>query len=154
MSTNQPRWKFKCNLGDVDPLEHDGLFVYEDETGVYQPEMERLERLGDDNYLVYRVVLDRCAYVDGRHLVHDKDFAKAEPAKYIEWFSRDLKSVASFVGRKVAELITDLCSEDVQARALAYQDIYSYHGWENGDSEPLTLTREEAEARYKRGELS
>ena len=60
---SQPKWKKIANLGDVNPLDHGGLFVLIDETGVYPPEMERLEPPCDDDpegqYEVFRVVLER-----------------------------------------------------------------------------------------------
>ena len=47
-----------------------------------------------------------------------------------------------------------LCSDDGKERAWAYQCIYDYHGWDNGDSCPSTLTRAEVIARYTDGELA
>jgi hypothetical protein len=66
--TAQPKWRCIANLGDVNPLDHGGLFLYRDTTGQYDEEMEKIE-LGDedpekgDEYLVFRVVLDRCQVV-------------------------------------------------------------------------------------------
>lgn len=40
--TNQPVWKLLANLGDVNPVDHGGLFVYQDLTGVYPEECEKL----------------------------------------------------------------------------------------------------------------
>lgn len=39
MKSNQPVWKFVANPGDANPIDHGGLFVLVDETGVYPPEM-------------------------------------------------------------------------------------------------------------------
>lgn len=68
---------------------------------------------------------------------------------YEEWFIKDLGDVASFVDTTEAELRADLCSDDGAERASAYRSIYDYHGWANGDSEPLILTRAEARKRYR-----
>lgn len=48
MSTPQPVWKFIANLGDANPIDHGGYFVYIDETGVYAPEAELLVEPSDD----------------------------------------------------------------------------------------------------------
>ena len=45
---SQTVWKFVTNLGDASPLDYGGLFVYIDETGVYPPEMERVELENED----------------------------------------------------------------------------------------------------------
>jgi hypothetical protein len=47
------------------------------------------------------------------------------------------------------EMIDALCGESSVARAYVYRAIGDYHGWENLDGYPLTLTREEAEKRYE-----
>jgi hypothetical protein len=162
---SQPNWEFIANLGDADPLTYGGYFVYRDTTGVdfeaeylLEPECDP-----DDDaarWRVYRVCLDRCKVVhDGirqcRYLV-----PFATPAdlshpmhEFCEWFAKDLRAVASYVGSTVEELEAALCSDDPIARANAYRDIASYHGWENFDSGPYTLTRAEVKARYTRGEL-
>lgn len=152
----QPKWKFVANLGDATPLDYGGLFVYIDETGVYEPEMERLERLDDSDdsaFEIHRVLLERCAEVDGC-VIHDVDFARANPHKYEEWFSDSLGDVAESVGTTRAEIVRLLCSDVVDDRAEAYRMIYGYHGWANGDQYPLTLTEVEVMARYTQGELS
>ena len=66
MSTNQPDWKLIANLGDENPLEHDGFFIYKDKTGVYEEEGEYIivdnEWVSDDDkltYTVYRIILER-----------------------------------------------------------------------------------------------
>ena len=42
METKQPKWKLIAQLGDVNPIDYGGYFIYEDETGVYPPEGEKL----------------------------------------------------------------------------------------------------------------
>lgn len=67
---------------------------------------------------------------------------------YGEWFWKDLQSVANFADWKLEELREALRSEDPVERAQAYRSIADYHGYENFDSYPLTLTEDEAQARY------
>ena len=158
--TQQPVWKFVDNLGDADPIENGGLFLYVDETGVYPPELEQLLEPteddvddGDERWIVRRVCLDKLKLVrleDTLYLVSDR----YEPSwphplpRYVEWFASDLGSVASTMGTTREELETAFCSDDPKDRAWAYQCVYDYHGWDNSDSYPLTLTRKEVEARY------
>ena len=62
--TQQPVWKKVGTVGDINPLDYDGGFVYVDTTGVYPPEMEYIEVQSmcdgreDGPWKVYRVVLD------------------------------------------------------------------------------------------------
>ncbi len=39
---DQPKWKLLANLGDANPIDYGGYFVYRDETGVYRDEAEKL----------------------------------------------------------------------------------------------------------------
>jgi hypothetical protein len=73
----------------------------------------------------------------------DNPFHPDHPA----WFAVDLAGVAATIGSTKGDMERLLCSEDPLARAEAYQAIGDYHGWEDLDSDPLTLTRAEAEAR-------
>lgn len=76
---SQPEWKFVKQLGDVNPIDHDGLFLFVDETGVYPPELEVLTKLegdtetefnehgevtehGDERWEVHRFTLEPCTY--------------------------------------------------------------------------------------------
>jgi hypothetical protein len=160
---SQPKWKYVGNLGDKDPIEYGGLFVFVDETGVYAPEMERLE-MDDDSemdedkqrFTVHRVCLDRCTWIDGVlsenkfHPEHTAWWATPESErKERPQDSTYLKNVADCCGTSSEDLIQMFCSDDPIERAQAYRDVLDYHGWENGDSYPLTgLTRTEAEKRY------
>ena len=73
--TQQPTWRYVTNLGDVNPIEHGGAFVFVDTTAVYPPEMEILEPPCDDididdddaRWAVSRIVLDPCMW-DGKQL--------------------------------------------------------------------------------------
>lgn len=63
---SQPKWKFVANLGDADPIENGGAFVFIDETGAYPPEIEILEEPAEDDgpkhWKVYRFPLENCTF--------------------------------------------------------------------------------------------
>lgn len=146
--TNQPKWQLIANLGDATPLDYGGLFVFRDETGVYREEMELLEVQhpdadydGDLRYEVRRCVLERCTLTNG--ILSDNQFHPEHPA----WFADGLAGVAATIGSTKEELERLLCSENPLERAEAYRAIGDYHGWDNLDSDSLTLSRTEAEAR-------
>jgi hypothetical protein len=106
-------------------------------------------------YVAYRFSLDRCTYVNG--VLSDNKFHPDHPA----WFAKPeierrdrpqdttyLKGVADFVGQTEEDMIASFCSEDPRLRAMAWQAVGDYHGFENIDDYPLRLTRAEAEERY------
>jgi hypothetical protein len=154
---SQPVWKEIANLGDVDPIDHDGYFVFVDETGVYPAEAERLESPPDDGdmwddetgdysnsarWIVHRFSLDRCTFTDG--VLSDNRFHPDHPA----WFADDLESAASCMDFGEPDLRTAFCSDDPIRRANAYRAVGDYHGFDNLDSYPLTLSRDEVKSRY------
>lgn len=151
---SQPQWKLVAQLGDVNPIDYGGLFVYIDETNTYSPEMERLEMVtepdtdDDGNEIdgvweTRRVVLDRCTFIDG--VLSDNPFHPSHAA----WFADSISDVASYVGMTVEELISDFCSTDPVRLAYAYRAIGDFHGWGNLDSYPNEWSsREELETRY------
>lgn len=154
---SQPIWKLVAQLGDVNPIDHGGYFVYEDTTGVYPPEAELLRNHDDDGedgpWTVFRFSLDRCTFIDG--VLSDNPYHPGLPA----WFAtpywddngqhRDTAKVARFIGAPESELIEDLCSEDIVRRALAYQAIGDYHGFIEFDQYPISdFDRSQLEARY------
>lgn len=159
---SQPKWKLIANLGDVNPIDYGGYFIYIDETGVYDPEAELLiapedeDEDGNGEWTIYRFELERCTYIDG--ILSDNRFHPELSA----WFAQspaeraerpqdttNLANVASFIDSTEDALQTDLCSDDPIARAHAYRAIGDYHGFENFDSYPITLrNRAEVEARY------
>lgn len=137
--TNQPEWK---------PLyETDYSSLYVDTTGVYAPELEIFE---DDESngtcQIYRFSIDQCALV-GTYLVLASIAGRTDLHHpiYVEWFAKDLASVASYVGSTESDLIEALCCEDPGTRAEAYKAIGGYHGCVNFDQYPrnCTIKREE-----------
>ena len=153
---SQPSWKLVANLGDVNPLDYGGYFVFVDETGVYPPEAELLVINDDCQILAYRFVLKPCTFIDG--VLSDNRFHPDHCA----WFAttaakmaarpqdgKGLADIAAFTGIEESELVGMLCSEDPIELALAYRAIGEYHGFDNLDSYPLEMSHAEARARYK-----
>lgn len=164
--SHQPKWKLLANLGDANPLDHGGYFIFTDETGVHEDEAEWLEepRIVDnsdneetDIYEVRRFTLDRCSYVDG--ILSDNKFHRDHHA----WFATPesekvnrpqdttyLSNLTAFMDseEQLEDLIRDFCSADSILRAGAYCVVGQYHGWDNLDSDPLIMSRQEAEERY------
>ncbi len=156
MSTQQPKWKFIANLGDANPLDYGGYFIYKDTTGVYPEEGELLQVDNEDardeklKYTVYRFGLDRLKMVDGYLVPIQYEKSWPNPLKnYDEWFHRDLAAVAQSIGSTKVTLEEAFCSPDPLLRAEAYLAVGQYHGMDNLDSYPLKLNAKEAKARYR-----
>lgn len=139
---SQPIWKFVTNLGDEQPLEYGGYFIFKDLTGVYPPEGELLVLHTKDKYEIRRFILEPCTFVDG--VLSDNKFHRDKPS----WFADRIDALASFVGLETKELIDMFVSGTIQERAMAWQAVGDYFGFDNLDSYPLLLGREEAEQRY------
>lgn len=146
---SQPTWKLIGQLGDVNPIDHGGILVYQDTTGVYAPEAVVIEPIDSDDgadperWIVHRFPLERCTYSGG--ILSDNEYHPDHPA----WFAKDLAYVADFYGAEPQDLIRQLGSDDPMDRADAYEAIGRYHGFIELDSEPVTdLDRSEIEARY------
>jgi hypothetical protein len=149
MATQQPDWELVGTIGDVDPLGYGGGFVFRDKTGVYPPEIEYVEPIGDggsrddvQSVTAYRVVLEPHTYIDG--VLSDNPFHPAYPV----WYADDLDSMCKTCDCDRDELIDKFCSDDPMERAMAYENVASYWGWHELDHYPLTLTPAEAEERY------
>lgn len=137
MATQQPVWKHVGSIGDVCPIAHGGGFVYEDETGVYPPEVTWFEPAPDEDWhktegatpvTIYRFILER------------------KPEN--EWWYEKLADIATFTGQTVEQLQQSLRGASLTSQAQVYSDLIAYHGAENFDSYPLTMTEDEAYAKY------
>lgn len=144
MATQQPEWELVGTIGDRNPVEYGGGYVFRDKTGVYAPEVEWIEPYDDSvpSVMVYRVPMERHTYVDG--ILSDNPY---HPDKAV-WYADDLQFVCRYCGCDCDELIGNLCGDDPVARAWAYETLASYHGWHEFDHYPLGLTADEAERRY------
>ncbi len=145
---SQPVWKYIANLGDASPVEHDGAFLYVDETGVYDPELEFLVRQCDDTWKVYRIPLESHTYIDG--VLSDNRFHPGLSA----WYGNKISDVAESCGMRASALRVMLCSGEPMKRAEGYQMLTGYFGYQEFDQYPQTLNNEaEVTARYTLGEL-
>ena len=157
---DQPQWKFIANTGDANPLDYGGIFVYVDETGVYDPEMEVLflddEEEEETTYTVHRVSLERLKWVDGFLVPHaySRTDCPHPIARYEPWFRDKLKEIASSVGVDPRDLENAFASADPLELARAYEALGSYFGWTELDHDPPAgLSMEGVKARYTDGEL-
>jgi hypothetical protein len=147
--TKQPVWKFVANLGDANPLEYGGFFVFEDETGVYPAEAEYYD---PDEGKTYRILLERKELWAGHLIPHGFSKRTNLPhptGDYIEWFDSYLTAVASVMGIKADYLAFMFTSPFSTVLAEAYRCLGEAEGWDNLDSDPLELTPAEAKQRYK-----
>ncbi len=142
--SNQPVWKLVAQLGDVNPIDHGGYFVFTDETGVYAPEAELLISPEEDSgkWQIYRFSLEPCTFIDG--ILSDNKFHPDHPA----WFANSIGQIAGFMGQTTSDMIQWITGNDLVDKAFAWQAIGNYWGLDNLDSCPLVLSRSEAEIRY------
>ena len=144
--TRQPEWKFIANLDDNHPLDYGGLFVFEDTTGVYAPECELLlEPPGDSggDYTIYRWCMEPCTFING--VLSDNKYHPDKEA----WFAKSLPVIADYCGQELETIIQGLVGGDVREKALIWSVIGGYHGYENLDSYPIYMAREEVAERIK-----
>lgn len=151
MSTNQPRWRCVANLGDVNPVDYGGYFVYVDDTGVYAPEAELLEPPADDDdtgtWTVSRFILEPCTYVDG--VLSDNPHHPTLPAWFASAGGTGIPRLASFAGMSELALLALFCSADAVERAQAWRVVVDYYGVHELDQYPRTMKCREAERLVK-----
>lgn len=139
--------KLIANLGDVNPIDYGGFFVYDDgsvEVLEVPEDWDEEEHDPLDNYgTVYQSDIDRCTYVDG--VLSDNPYHPDDPA----WWAKDITALAAYGDTTEEELIECFCSEDLVKRAVAYRILFYYYGRGNLDSFPLTLTKAACEWRYR-----
>ncbi len=127
--TNQPSWKLAFST--------DELAIYVDETGRFDPELAVLSEYETarrtTRYKVYRFEIPRMQILENGTLANEYG--------HEEWFGSRLDGVANFTGESVETLRTALCSASPRERALVYDAIGAYEGFENFDEEPQDLTR-------------
>jgi hypothetical protein len=134
--SQQPEWKCVGHIGDRDPIAHGGGFVYEDTTGVYDPEITWFEPAPDEDWHktegktpveVYRFIIERI------------------PER--EWWYDKLDDVARSCGRTAEDYIVE-ASGTVMERAMLYMDLIGYFGAFEFCQYPITMTEDEAYERY------
>lgn len=136
---SQPEFKCRYQLWDADPLEYGGYWIFEDTTGVYDPEGELYD---PESGMAWRFSLDPCTYIEG--VLSDNEFHPNRPA----WFADKIDALASFIGYPAHVLIGWFVSTDIIRRAQAWRVVGDYFGFDNLDGYPLELTRKEAAERY------
>lgn len=142
---SQPEWKLIYST--------DYSAVFEDKTGVYDPEMEIAQEFDEGKFLAFRFALPRLKRVRhaGTDYIVSERWDESWPhyiGDYEEWFMKNLTGVADSVGMSKKELVDALLSADVPQRAMAYESIGGYHGYSNLDQYPLELSEEELDERW------
>ena len=159
--------KFIANLGDKNPLSYGGYFIYEDAHTTSRPGHKRwraqdwspkevrysavlLVPVDDAPYLVYRFELECLKLVGGFLVPMRYDPSWHHPLeKYDEWFSDSIPKMAAYAGVSEDELRKAFTSQNPHELAFAYELVGNYHGLENLDSDPLSLTQEQVEKQFK-----
>jgi hypothetical protein len=143
---SQPEWKLVGRIGDCNPINYGGGYIFVDKTGRYCPEAEWIYPVNTDKdespVDVYRYLLEDCTYVDG--VLSDNKYHPEHHA----WFEESVGAMAESFGEEKEWMIEKFCSDDPMERAFAWEEVGQYWGWENLDGYPLRLTYAEAEKRY------
>ena len=146
MPTNQPEWRCIGGIGDVNPIDYGGGFVFVDDSGVYPPELEWIEppdesgwRGGFGPWTIYRCTLYRCTFIGG--ILSDNKYHPECAA----WFADGI--IARRFECDGNDLIEDITSDDPMRLAFAYWDVACSEGWENLNHYPLELRLREIRKR-------
>jgi len=158
-ATNQPQWEL------VYATDYSAL--YRDATGVYPPELciaQTLDDVDEDDIeataaVIYRFPLERCWQAtrdDGSTFLCEQNPSREATLpyplySYKPWYADHLGAVANSCGRTVAELVSDLCSDDPTALASAFEDIGGHEGFDNFDQHPDEQTASQFADWPKRG---
>lgn len=146
---SQPQWKMIAGS--------DRHAIFEDQTGVYEPEMEVAEEIGEKDgepqFQVHRFILERQKIVekDGTHYLVPMSYKPDYPHPiddYEEWFVENLEEVASSSGASLDEITKALCSADPKMRALVYDSIGGHWGYDNLDTDPIIISESQLNERW------
>lgn len=166
-TTNQPRFACVANLGDTDPINYGGKFVYIDTTGVYDPELEILEEplfngstdKPETEWVVYRICLESHTYTTenrkGERIACDPenpDGVLSDNSYHLDypvWYADKIESIASTVGCDASDLITRFCSDNPVTRASAYVDVTLHYGPSEFDQYPLYLGKNASRVAFR-----
>jgi hypothetical protein len=152
--TNQPSWHCIANIGDADPYEHGGAFVLVDRRGVYPPELILVESFDStDNRQAWNIQLEPLTVIKsvseqtGR--AEDSWIGLSDNKYHVDkeaWFGDldGLQKVATYIGDNLYSFMRSLLSNDPIDRAIGYRALANYHGIQNFDEYPQTLTEEKA----------
>ncbi len=114
----KPHSKPDFNLGDVNPYDYGGYFVWKDCRAVYFPESQ------SDTLTAYRFDISENGLTD------------------LSWIKEtEYQAIAEFIGVTATEITRLATSKDVAERAQFYRAVGDYFGWINLDSYPLQMDR-------------
>lgn len=116
-------------IGDVNPVDYDGGVIID--TG-HGPQLFYYQNQGEsDTVRVYRV------------------FISDDMASDLAWV--DWSALCKFLGGdEESEPIQDGFNGSIATKAQIYAYVAAYHGWANLDSDPVEMTRTEAEIHHDR----
>lgn len=149
----QPDWELVANLGDQNPLEYGGYFIYRDKTDVYEDEAALIQPDAETGkFTIWRFQIERLKLVDGYLVPILYMPSWNHPVeKYDQWYHDQLPEVAKTMSTTPEAIEQALISPDPIVRAEAYRDLGDYFGWVNFDAYPLTdLSLAEVKKRYRK----
>src|ERR1035437_7011908 len=120
--------KFIANLGDINPLEHGGFFVYDNDGAI---EVSIIEWADEGEFRVY-------------------DFSCDGGTIENEWWFDDLNIIADYCGTTKNDIVLDMVSGDPVKVAQAFQTIIAFWGPRAFDDSPSILTRREVHNRFRK----
>lgn len=124
-------------IGDVNPIEYGGGFVFGGDPGSGGPWVEYVYGLDEvgtpESMLVYRADL----HSDGKEFLSWYD--------WVDW-DKIADSLGDYSG---IDHYTASKLRTAQARAMATQDVAGYYGWSELDQYPLELSAAELAARWE-----
>lgn len=147
----QPNYQLVANLGDANPLDHGGFFVYKDQEGRHDPLVEWFdpERLQVWRFELEPLVDHKGMLVPAEMYAQRKQLPKPVGAWEV-WFSKHVPYAADHNGMKAAELRRLLCSKDILNRARGYQIMAEIDPQGFDPEGPLQLaSKTEAALRYQ-----
>ena len=148
---SQPKWKCVANLGDVNPVDHGGFFVFIDTTGVYPPECVALhvpsegeEAEYPNSYELGRFICEPCTFVGG--VLSDNPFHPELPA----WWADDIDSLCDMFDRDRDEWIAHICGDGtLEERAWCWKELFEMYGAANFGADCPPVTRGKAAMRIQ-----
>lgn len=147
--TPQPKYMLTDNMGDASFADFGGALLYQDTTGVYDPQIEYYETSDDETGgNVYRFDVEPVFYTFTKTagmILSDNPYH----LDYEVWWYRSLDAIANGLEIDKSEIIRKLVYGTIQERASIYIEIGLYEGFSNFDAYPLNLTEAEAQERYK-----
>jgi len=137
---SQPKWKVIVRTDDS--------LLCEDETGLYDPELDIFEGVPEsgESGRRYTIILERFHMEDEPSEDGDKTISKfVDEHGHVPWFARDLKKVANSCGLFLQDLRSLLLSPHSRDRMAGYLHLVSYFGSHEFDHDPVSMSYDEWE---------